>query len=145
MTWGGSQGIAFDASSNEYVVGYEGTSSSAYQPCYWKNSTAPVFLPLGSDTYGDTVDVACDSSGANVYITGSTGSSTSTATWVPCYWKNGVKASLPFGTGIGLDSDASNVIVDSSGNFYISGEDGTATSTTPCYWKNGTLNLLPMN
>ena len=115
-------GIAIQG-NDVFIVGSDfNTATNTFEAVLWKNGVAAV-LP------GGTTASAVAVNGADVYVTGTTGSGNSLTA---VYWKNGIASALPGGL-------QANAIAIKGNDVYIAGNMGNYAAG---YWKNGVPALL---
>ena len=106
------------------------------KPILWKDTLAAVVLPGLPDGYGLTS--AITTSGNDVYIVGSIGSSYIGETVIAVYWKNKVLTRV----SDGHSNAEGNAISVSGSDVYVAGSISPNGVTDACYWKNGALTNL---
>lgn len=123
--------------STVFVSGSASTASGSRNAIIWKNN---ILNNIGPDIYCEAngIDVAGD----QVYTCGYYLES---SLYVPCYWENGIRSTLPQSASV--NNSIAHSIKQSGPDIYIAGRGNMISNQNifmPCAWKNGQLIPLSM-
>lgn len=143
---GDANGV-FIVGGEVYVSGQLYNAFCAYEKVSWHNEVLQKYkLPMEESGSGASAVYA---EGKDVYLAGyyfPPVMYATTATYFPCYWKNGIKSVLPKEDPESQNGFATGVWKKGS-DIYICGHLNEKTelqSSYPCYWKNNLLQRLPV-
>lgn len=116
--------VTMDAYNNKFTVTALPNGASTPPPA------ATITVSAGSENTLTITATQAAMTDYEVYVCGSY--ETENADYFSCYWKDGVRTSLPIREGKTYNLCTSMTV--SGGSIYIAGESGS-----PCYWKDNTL------